>query len=343
MSDAEKRRTIENLLRLRGALDSHMPEKVSDQNLIIATWNLKEFGHFTERLPETYFYIAEIINRFDLVAIQEVKSTLTDLEIIMRLLGSNWAYLIADITEGTDGNSERFAYVYDKRRVRSSGLAGEVVLWNDITAGSTVTQLKRTPYITGFRAGWKSFAIINVHLQPGDSAAKTAVRREEVRLLMKAIRYKLERKRLWTDNLLIMGDTNLYKGDGDIVELVENEGFKEVDDLAGKPTNVAQSEIYDRIFFHETKYFQVPDAEVGVTGDTFKFFDHVYRSDDFVTYKELMLVHKDDPTTLTDDDAFEEYFTRYWRGNQMSDHYPVWLQLAIDSTDAFLEEKLSKF
>jgi hypothetical protein len=54
-----------------------------------ASWNLKEFGHLKNRLPETYFYIAEILNRFDLVAVQEVNSTLTDLDIIMRLLGEN--------------------------------------------------------------------------------------------------------------------------------------------------------------------------------------------------------------------------------------------------------------
>ncbi len=142
---------------------------------------------------------------------------------------------------------------------------------------------------------------------------------------------------------MIMGDTNVYTDDDDILELFTSSEFKEVVDLQGKPTNVVQSEIYDRIFFHETEYFQVYDMEVGQTGNVFKFFDHVYREPDFVSYKRWMKQHKGKPETLVDNDAYRKYFKRFWRGNQMSDHYPVWIQLNIDSTDDFLSEKLGEF
>jgi len=343
MTHIEKKRTLNNLLSLRKALDLEIAQKVTDQNVIIATWNLKEFGHLTKRLPETYFYIAEIISRFDLVAVQEIKSSLDDFEILMRLLGAHWAYLIADITEGTAGNSERFAYLYDRRRIQPSGLAGEIVLWDDITLNSDIKQLKRTPYLTGFRAGWKNFAIINVHLQPKNDSTSKKKRKEEVRLLLKAVAHKIKDDRFWTNNLMVMGDTNVYSDDNDILELFLAEGFQEVADLQGKPTNVVQSEIYDRIFFRESEYFQVKDVEVGQTGSVFKFFDHVYREKDFASYKKWMKRHKGNPETLVDNDAFRQYFKRFWRGNQMSDHYPVWIQLNIDSTDDFLAEKLGQF
>lgn len=90
----------------------------------------------------------------------------------MNLLGKDWSYLINDITEGNDGNSERFAYLYDTRRVKFSGRAGEILLWKELfdeTETEKDFQLKRTPYITGFIAGWKSFSLPNVHLQPEDS------------------------------------------------------------------------------------------------------------------------------------------------------------------------------
>ena len=145
MTNVEKKRALNNLLSLRKALNQEVAQKVTDQNVIIATWNLKEFGHLTKRLPETYFYIAEIISRFDLVAVQEIKGSMDDFEILMRLLGTHWAYLIADITEGKDGNSERFAYLYDKRRIQPSGLAGEIVLWDDITRDSDLKQLNTQP------------------------------------------------------------------------------------------------------------------------------------------------------------------------------------------------------
>jgi hypothetical protein len=91
---------------------------------------------------------------------------------------------------------------------------------------------------------------------------------------------------------MIMGDTNLYMEDGDIVDLFTESNFTEIEDLKDKPTNVAQTEIYDRIFIHKTEYFQVNQDDFNKTGDVFN---------------------------------------------------PVWMQLKIDSTDRFLENKLTKF
>ena len=107
MKVAEKKRTIRNLLRLRAGLAKRVATKKSDQNLLIASWNIKEFGHTTQRLPEAFFYIAEIIACFDLVVIQELKRGLKDLYTLMQLLDEDWSYLINDITEGDSGNSER--------------------------------------------------------------------------------------------------------------------------------------------------------------------------------------------------------------------------------------------
>ena len=109
MTDAEKRRAIFNLLRLKSGLATDIPPKKADENLLVASWNIKEFGHTTQRLYESYFYIAEVISHFDLVVVQEIKSTLQGLNLVMRILGSDWDYLINDITDGVDGNSERSA------------------------------------------------------------------------------------------------------------------------------------------------------------------------------------------------------------------------------------------
>ena len=92
MTVTEKRRTIRNLLRLKEGL-AEIPYRRTEDNLVIASWNIKEFGHTTQRLPEAYFYIAEIIAVFDLVAIQEIKSSVFDLDIIMRILGDNWQFV----------------------------------------------------------------------------------------------------------------------------------------------------------------------------------------------------------------------------------------------------------
>jgi hypothetical protein len=143
--DGEKIRTISNLIRLKQGLEQRVSSRRTVQNLLVASWNIKEFNHTTQRLFEAYCHIAEIIARFHIVAIQEVKSTLKDLDIVMRILGGDWDYIINDITDGDSGNSERSASSYNNKRLRLSGLAGEIVLWHELTEGSPIKQLKRTP------------------------------------------------------------------------------------------------------------------------------------------------------------------------------------------------------
>jgi hypothetical protein len=177
--------------------------------------------------------------------IQEIKSSVKDLEILLRLLGDDWTYVINDITEGTAGNSERSAYLFNKTRVEFAGLAGEIVLWDELTADSPIKQLKRTPFMTGFRSGWKTFALVNLHLHPGDDEDDLEFRREEMRLLLAALKHKVDAGRLWNENLIIAGDFNFYNGadkDGPTIAMMAKAGFREVDSLMGVDTNASKTE-----------------------------------------------------------------------------------------------------
>ncbi len=341
MTDEEKVRTIENLIRLKDGLAKEVVPKKTDNNLLVASWNIKEFGQTKQRLNESYFYIAEIISHFDLVAVQEVKSTLKDLEIVMRILGSGWDYIINDITDGDDGNSERSAYLFNNKRVRLSGLAGEIVLWPEITDGSEITQLKRTPYITGFKAGWKSFAMINLHLQPNKNDAHVAYRKEEVRLLLKALDKK--EKNLWTQNLILSGDFNFYEDkDDEAIALIQDAGYREVESLLGQDTNASETEAYDRLFIKSNSYFEVAkDDQDNEVGGVFNPFDYVFKEAEHTIYKQHMI---DDYTGTSKDlenDAGDllSYFKHPWKKNQISDHFPIWIELVIDSSKRFLENK----
>jgi endonuclease/exonuclease/phosphatase family metal-dependent hydrolase len=347
MSITEKKRTIQNLLVLRGGLDERVAVKKADYNLIVASWNIKEFGHTTQRLPETYFYLAEIVGRFDLVIVQEVKSGLKDLQILMQLLGPDWSYLINDITEGEAGNSERSAYVYNKKRVDFGGLAGEIVLWDELTENSTIKQLKRTPYMTGFRAGWKTFAIVNLHLHPGDGAEDLLLRREEVDLLLRAIKEKVTRGRLWNDNLILAGDFNLYDGgnkDGPTIQLFADHGFREIESLIGVDTNASHTEAYDRLFLTHNEYFTVARDALGrEVGGVFNGFDFVYKTGQESSYTAVMQDHYTGSKDMTNPANLQSYFKHPWRKNQLSDHFPIWFELIIDSSDEFLQEKLASY
>ena len=145
--------------------------------LKIATWNLMHFGGAGgyNRSTESLQYIAEIIDHFDLVSIQEVKRDLKQLKSLLKhFLGDEWDYVVSDTTEGDAGNDERMAVLYRKERVRLSREAGEIVLppVKGETGVERSRQLARTPYYLGFQAGWFKFKLCSVHIHYGAKGGK---------------------------------------------------------------------------------------------------------------------------------------------------------------------------
>ena len=75
------------LQRLDAALDASIPKKIVRKNVLIGTWNLRHFGRITKRWTpsandnpkrnlQDLCCIAEIISRFDVVALVEIKNNL---------------------------------------------------------------------------------------------------------------------------------------------------------------------------------------------------------------------------------------------------------------------------
>ena len=85
-----RRRTAERLQRLRALLSAQVPQRTLEDTLLLATWNIRELdsGKYGARCPECFFYIAEIIRRFDLVAVQEVREDLGALDALKRRHGT---------------------------------------------------------------------------------------------------------------------------------------------------------------------------------------------------------------------------------------------------------------
>jgi hypothetical protein len=138
----EGKRTAARLLNLRTALEQEIPKRNIGGTLLLATWNIREFDSpsYGDRKDEPLYYIAEIIDHFDLVAVQEVRDNLDALERLMDFLGSWWKYVLTDVTEGDPGNRERMAFLYDSRKVRFGGLAGEVVIPVVKTRGNKILE-----------------------------------------------------------------------------------------------------------------------------------------------------------------------------------------------------------
>src|SRR4028119_2433829 len=89
---------VADLEQLRSALDEELPAKALDRNLLIATWNVRAFGDLTEewesseedtpkRDLHSLLCIAEIVSRFDVVALQEDREDLKALRHLAKAHG----------------------------------------------------------------------------------------------------------------------------------------------------------------------------------------------------------------------------------------------------------------
>ena len=319
------RRTASNLLSLKMALDS-IPSKTVDSTLLLATWNIREFGGTKSggRDAESLYYIAEIISRFDIVAIQEVRDNLDALDELMKILGPWWKYLVSDVTFGRQGNNERHAYIYDIRKITFGGMAGELVPEMKKTKGTLSSDFafSRTPYVAGFKAGWFKFTLCTQHFYYGESKSDDPQRLKESQNIVRLLKKRMRSKDAWAGNSILLGDFNIFSIKDKTFEAIEKEKFHIPKNLKGTYTNAKRDKPYDQIaFLAKDIEKQLGLAKAG----TFPFFDHVYRDADWKTYQPKLTEQK----------------YKQWRTFKMSDHLPLWVELYVDFGNAYLEKKMT--
>jgi hypothetical protein len=89
------------LAALSAALDQVIPAKTAT-NLLVATWNIRAFDRYTPtwrsaagdspiRDYSNIAHIAEIVSRFDVIAIQELRRSATAFLAMLDRLGPDWA------------------------------------------------------------------------------------------------------------------------------------------------------------------------------------------------------------------------------------------------------------
>ena len=339
-------RTAERLILLRQQLDKEIPPKTVEKTLLLATWNIREFDSpaYGDRVSEAFYYIAEIVARFDLVAIQEVRQNLTGLNRLMEILGSNYSVIFTDVTEGTKGNKERMAFVYDKRKVRFGSLMGELVLpplvIKDESGKKTeqpANQIVRTPLMCGFKVGWTDFILTTVHILYGKNKPNNPERIEEISQVAKFLKRRSINKNEWSRNLILLGDFNIYDSSDLTMKAITDEGFIIPPELQNLPTNAIKTKHYDQIAF------KVRPEKFGTTGraGVFDFFKTVFRPEDEHLYIKEM---GDTYVTKSNGEPRSNkslYYKTYWRTHQMSDHLPMWTELKVDYSDDYLEKKSS--
>ncbi|MEM9025031.1 MAG: endonuclease/exonuclease/phosphatase family protein, partial [Bacteroidota bacterium] len=255
-NDAKEQRIAQRLLHLKAGLKAHgLPARNLDESLLLATWNIRDFDTdaYGRRDREALSYMAEIISHFDLVAVQEVKRDLRAFNRLMELLGGWWKCILTDTTEGTQGNEERMAFIFDSRKLRFGGLAGEVVVPPvEDSRGRMLEpskQLYRTPFIAGFKAGWFNFMICTAHIMYGKSTANDLQREAEIRALAQLLARRTEGEHAWSKNLILLGDFNIFKPSDVTFDAITDAGFFIPEKLQSLPSNAIKNKHYDQIAF----------------------------------------------------------------------------------------------
>jgi len=230
------------LMNLMDQGNYKIPNRRVDENLLFATWNIQSFSNNKTR--RALQYIADICERFDLIALQEVRTDLRGLSKLQSMLPGNYKILVTDPT----GNYERFAFLYDKRTVINTGLACEIGF---TVQASTHTgyQLHRMPYCVSFKAGRFDFVVVNAHIYCGSTTAEKNLREEEIKKLVEFInkRSKTDKSKVFDRDFFVVGDFNIKEMGDRFFDALVSEGFVMPDNMNTLKTNFIRDKTFDKI------------------------------------------------------------------------------------------------
>ncbi len=299
------------LLALKTRIEAaKIPPSQLDQTINVAVWNIREFGRKRRTLPALH-YIAEILGQFDLIALVELRDDLSDFGRVCDFLGPSWDLVYSDWMSDSGGNRERTGFLYDRRAVTFNGLAAEI----DAPRGKKGTEYLatqsfwRAPYMCSFRAGNFDFVAVATHARWGDSIAG---REAELGMLADWIDQRLKDKSVEDSDLIVMGDFNTPKLDDRLFKALSRRGLQvpdslrelKVGDVTVGGSNLGKDARYDQILHMPTTRKRFTNF-----GGTLDF--HI--SD--ARIKELFP---------------GKGYTRTEFSYQLSDHFPVWVQIKTD-------------
>lgn len=340
-TDWVSRRLLDLRAQLKSPLPDGVPRRTRESSILVGTWNIRDFDNnkfrHGPRRRESLFYIAEIISAFDVCAIQEINEDLEPLRQVMRLLGPDWDFIATDVTVGSSGNRERMAFVYDKSKVQFRHIAGEIVLPKHALLPDE-QQFARTPFMVSFQAGWFRFSLCTVHIFFGSNTKGSDGynrRVSEIEYIAREMAGRAERE---DENYILLGDFNIKNTMDETMKALTKAGFILPPELF--PSNILGTKYYDQIAFRTRK-----DEVTFLSAGVFNFTKSLFKPEHYEHYAPVLPErHRDlkpggEPKSRAED---KEYFLDRWRTWQISDHLPLWVELAIDFSDEHLLHNLSE-
>jgi endonuclease/exonuclease/phosphatase family metal-dependent hydrolase len=301
----------QGLLALKKRIDAaKIPPSQLDQTINVAIWNIREFGKVKRTLPAIHF-IAEILGQFDLIALVELRKDLTDLGRVLPFLGPSWNVVYSDWIEDPGGNDERVAFLFDRRAVTFNGLAAEIDAPRTKKAAEflATNSFWRAPFMASFRAGNFDFIVIATHTRWGDSVT---ARQGELQMLADWIDVRFKSQYVEDTDLIVLGDFNIPKLGDNLFNALTSRGLK-------IPDCLTQLRVGDRVIGgsnlgNDARFDQILHLPTMKS----RFTNEGGAVDFFLSDKKIVELF---PT---------QNYTREKFSFQLSDHFPVWVQIKTD-------------
>ncbi len=209
----------------------------------IATFNIQVFGTAKLAKPKVVDTLTKAIRRFDLVAIQEVRSN--DDTILPRFVeklnadGSKYDFVIGPRL-GRTTSTEQYAFVFDTQRI-------EVDRNSVATVGDPGDRLHREPLVARFRVRGPpssqafTFTLVDIHTDPDETAGELNA--------LDDVFTAVQQNSAGEDDVILLGDLNVDERHlGELGRLPNIEWA-----IAGVPTNTRGNKTYDNIIFDRKK------------------------------------------------------------------------------------------
>ena len=210
---------------------------VAGDRIRIATFNIQVFGMSKLGKPRVMDVLARVTRKFDVVAIQEIRSkNITLLPQFIEMInaeGARYDYVIGPRL-GRTRSKEQYAFVFDATRIEYDPAS-------IATIEDPADLLHREPLVTTFRvrkgpgAQPFEFTLVNIHTDPDETDTELNALDD----VFTAV------QRMGEDDVILLGDLNVdHKHLGELGRLP---GIAYV--ISGQTTNTRGTKSYDNIVF----------------------------------------------------------------------------------------------
>lgn len=329
----EEKENIDKLFERR-KFDSKAEDEID-----IATWNIANLG-VQGRREKDLELIAYILSKFEIIAIQEIRSNISQYMKIMSFLEPlGYKTIFTDVA----GGGERMAVVYDTQKLELGTLIGELDYNPNgkVQLGQYIMPSKKQSYkLDGetihtffknfnrnpFLSTWKiknssiSFLLANVHIYFGkeedDDEARFKNRIAEVFFLAewaKEMQKEKNKDKVYERNIILIGDMNVPKMSSrdKVYRALKRRGFINTKYSTEAGSTIKEFKTYDQIIFSNGK---IPPIKIDNNTSSVVDFDNFIFKDLYkkVLQKELRLAD-----------------FKAWTKFSISDHRPLFTRIKI--------------